>query len=377
MKVAYTTHFPADNLHSWSGLIYFIREALRDAGCEIQTVDSLREAGKISGKLQEMAYKRLLGTTFLRYRRPSTLDAYARQVEAAILGKEVDVVFSPSSFPIARLKPGVPTVFWSDACFAGLIDFYPYATNLCKRTLREGFLTEQNALDRCSLAIYASEWAARTAIESYKVDPAKVKVVPYGANAEVARTLEQVKESLETRSNERCELLFIGVEWERKGADIAVEAAVELNRRGIPTRLHVVGCEPPGSVPDCVLLHGFVSKKSPEGRAKMEGLLASSNFLIVPSRAECFGLVFAEASSFGLPSLAANVGGIPSVIRDGINGRLFPLAARGEVYADEVVRLMEDPARYRDMALNAFAEYETRLNWKVAGKAVVELLRQI
>ena len=125
MKVAYTTHFPADNLHSWSGLIYFIREALRDAGCEIQTVDSLREAGKISGKLQEMAYKRLLGTTFLRYRRPSTLDAYPRQVEAAILGTEVDVVFSPSSFPIARLKPGVPTVFWSDACFAGLIDFYP------------------------------------------------------------------------------------------------------------------------------------------------------------------------------------------------------------------------------------------------------------
>jgi glycosyltransferase involved in cell wall biosynthesis len=377
MKVAYTTHFSADNLHSWSGSIYYIREALREAGCEILTIDSLHEVGKVSGKLKEMAYKYLLGTTFLRYRRPSTLDAYARQVEEAIAGRNVDVVFSPSSFPIARLKPGIPAVFWSDACFAGLIDFYPYTTNLCKQTLRVGNLTEQDALDRCSLAIYTSDWAARTALESYKVDPAKVKVVPYGANADAAKTLEQVKASLDTRSNERCELLFIGVEWERKGADIALETAVELNRRGIPTRLHLVGCEPPGKVPDCVVLHGFISKKSPEGRAKMDALLASSNFLIVPSRAECFGLVFAEASSFGLPSLAADVGGIPSVVRDGINGRLFPLSARGEVYADEVVSLMEDPARYREMALNAFAEYETRLNWRVAGQAVVNLLKQI
>jgi glycosyltransferase involved in cell wall biosynthesis len=377
MKVAYTTHFSADNLHAWSGLIYYIRESLREAGCEIQTIDGLREVGKISGKLKEMAYKRLLGTTFLRYRRPSTLDAYARQVETALLGNHADVIFSPSTIPIAHIKPGIPTVFWSDACFAGLIDFYPYATNLCKQTLRDAKVTEQNALDRCSLAIYSSEWAAESALENYRLDPAKVKVVPYGANVEVAKSREQVEASLDMRPRERCELLFIGVEWERKGADIALEAAVELNRRGIPTRLHVVGCEPPGGVPDWVTLHGFVSKKTPEGRAKMEALLAGSNFLIVPSRAECYGLVFAEASSFGLPSLAADVGGIPSVIRSGVNGQLFPLSARGEVYADEVVRLMEDPARYRQMALDAFAEYETRLNWRVAGATVVELLKQL
>lgn len=377
MKIAYTSQFSAADVHSWSGLIYYIRETLMNAGCEIQTIDNLREAGRVSGRLKELAYKHLLGSTYLRSRRPSTLDGYARQVEAALAGQNPDVVFSPSVFPIARLKPGIPPVFWSDASFAGLIGFYPYTTNLCKETLRDGALTEQNALDRCSLAIYSSEWAARTALENYKVDPAKVKVVPYGANAAVTKTLSQVAASLETRSIERCELLFIGVEWERKGADIAVETAVELNRRGIPTRLHLVGCEPPGKVPDCVILHGFVSKKSPEGRAKMEALLSSSNFLIVPSRAECFGLVFAEASSYGLPSLAADVGGIPTVVKNGVNGQLFPLSARGEVYADEVENLMADPAKYRKLALDAFAEFENRLNWRVAGQTVVELLKKI
>lgn len=373
MKIAYTTHFAADDIHSWSGLIYHVRQALKDGGCEVVTIDSLREKGRVSGKLKELAYKHLTGKTFLRYRRPSTLDGYARQVEAALVGKNADLVFSPSCFPIARMKPGLPTVFWSDACFAGMIDFYPYTTNLCKQTLREAHLTEQNALDRCSLAIYSSEWAARTALEAYKLDPAKVKVVPYGANL----ASDRQPPDLELRTTERCELLFMGVEWERKGGDIALETAIELNRRGLPTILHLVGCEPPGETPDFVVRHGFISKSTPEGRAKLDALLTKSHFLIVPSRAECYGLVFAEASAYGLPSLAAEVGGIPSVVSHGVNGLLFPLAARGEVYAEEIIGLIESPAKYRALALGAFAEYQTRLNWRVAGGAVVDLLKKL
>lgn len=373
MKIAYTTHFAADDIHSWSGMIYHARQALMDAGCEVVTIDSLKEKGRVSGRLMELAYKHLTGKTFLRYRRPSTLDAYARQVEAALVGKNADVVFSPSCFPIARLKPGLPAVFWSDACFAGMVDFYPYTTNLSKRTLREAQLTEQNALDRCSLAIYSSEWAAQTALEAYQLDPAKVKVVPYGANLDSNRP----PPNLDLRATDRCELLFIGVEWERKGGDIALETAIELNRRGLPTTLHIVGCEPPVETPDFVVRHGFVSKSTPEGRAKLEALLSTSHFMIVPSRAECYGLVFAEASAYGLPSLAAETGGIPSVVSHGVNGLLFPLAARGEVYAGEIMSLMGSPAQYRTLALSAFAEFQTRLNWRVAGAAVVDLLKKL
>lgn len=373
MKVAYTTQFSADNIHSWSGLVYHIREALKDGGCEITTLDSLREEGKIPGKLQELAYKHLTGKTFLRARRRSTLDSYARQVEAGLVGTHADLVFSPSSFPIARMKPGLPVVFWTDACFAGMVDFYPFMTNLCKRTLRDGQQSEQDALDRCSLAIYSSEWAARTARENYQVDPAKVKVVPYGANLDSNRP----PPDLGLRAEDRCELLFMGVEWERKGGDIALETAIELNRRGLPTTLHLVGSEPPGATPDFVVRHGFISKSTPEGRAKLDRLLSNSHFLIVPSRAECYGLVFAEASAYGLPSLAAETGGIPSVVSHGRNGLLFPLAARGEVYAAEVMKLMENPANYRELALGSFSEYQTRLNWRVAGGTVVDLLKQL
>ncbi|MBC8125590.1 MAG: glycosyltransferase family 4 protein [Gloeobacteraceae cyanobacterium ES-bin-144] len=377
MNVAYTTHFSAGNVHSWSGSIYYMRKSLVGGGCTLETIDNLKEKGRVSGRVMELAYKSLLGKTFLRYRRPSTLDSYARQVEEALAGRNLDVVFSPSCFPIARMKPGLPTVFWSDASFAGMIDFYPYTTNLCKRTLREGHLTEQNALDRCSLAIFASDWAAQTTLENYKVDPSKIKVVPYGANIDEDRSLEQVENSLLLRPKSRCQLLFIGVEWQRKGGDIVLETAIELNRRGVPTTLHIVGCEPPEETPDFVIRHGFVSKKSPDGRKKLDKLLSESHFLIVPSRAECYGLVFAEASSYGLPSLAAEVGGIPTVVRQDVNGRLFPLSARGTDYADYLVKLMNDPAAYRHLAIGAHAEYENRLNWRVAGNSVVQMMRGI
>ena len=375
MKIAYATQFAADDLQSWSGVVYHIRRALQDAGCEVLTIDSLREKGRIPGKLMELAYKHLAGKTFIRQRSAIMLDGFARQVEAALAGKGADFVLSPSCYPIARLKPGLPTAFWTDASFAGLVDFYPFMTRLSKRTLRDGQRSEQDALDRCSLAIYASDWAARTALENYRVDPAKVKVVPYGANVEAGRTLAQVASAVEKRPRDRCELLFMGVEWERKGGDIALETAVELNRLGLPTRLHLVGCGPEGAVPDFVQRHGFLSKRTPEGRAKLEALLSESHFLIVPSRAECYGLVFADASSYGLPSLGADVGGIPSAIRHGVNGLLFPLAARGDAYAAQVMELMENPAKYRKLALGAFAEYESRLNWRVAVGAVVELLK--
>ena len=41
------------------------------------------------------------------------------------------------------------------------------------------------------------------------------------------------------------------------------------------------------------------------------------------------------------------------------------------------MKLMECPAKYRELALGAFAEYESSLNWRVARAAAVALLKQL
>ncbi|MEO1146059.1 MAG: glycosyltransferase family 4 protein, partial [Cyanobacteria bacterium J06638_22] len=288
-----------------------------------------------------------------------------------------DVIFSPETVPIAYLDCPQPTVFWVDATFAGMVDFYAKFMNLCPETLRQGQQMEQAVLDKCSLAIYASDWAAKSAIAHYDVPPEKVKVVPFGANIECSRSFDDVQQIVQSRDQKVCKLLFLGVDWVRKGGEIALQVARELNAQGVRTELTIIGCQPEieGALPEFVKPLGFISKGTEAGMATIQTALTESHFLIVPSVAECFGIVFCEASSYGVPSIATNVGGIPTAIKDQHNGKLFPLGASIQNYCSFIADTFSDYSRYTELALSSFNEYQTRLNWSVAGKAVRQLIQ--
>ena len=165
------------------------------------------------------------------------------------------------------------------------------------------------------------------------------------------------------------------VSWSRKGGDVALMVANLLNQQGIQTELHVVGCQPPiDDIPNFVKLHGFISKNLDTGREYLDKLMAESHFLILPSKAECYGVVFAEASSFGLPSLATDVGGISTAIHNGKNGQTFQINDSPQKYCDYIARLMSDVHQYRELSLSSFAEYSDRLNWTSSGNKVKDLI---
>jgi glycosyltransferase involved in cell wall biosynthesis len=378
MKIAYVTTYDSSDIDAWSGSGLNILLALQEAGFHTESIGNIKER-KISlflSMLKKAYYTKLLSRKYHRDREPAVVMDYATQLEKNLSTVDHDVVFSPGTIPIAYLKTDKPIVFWADATFAGMIGYYPEWCNLCDETIKNGNEQEQLALSRCRLAIYASEWAANSAIQNYKVDPSKVKVVPFGANLHSIRTRTEVNKIIKNKSFEFCKLLFIGVDWGRKGGETALAVANELNRRGTSTELHIVGCTPPGGSPEFVINHGFISKKTEEGRRKLAQLFTESHFLIVPSQAECFGLVFTEASSFGLPSLATRTGGIPSAVYDGKNGKLFALDENPDKYCDYIEGLMTSRDEYEKLALSSFEEYSSRLNWSCAGKRVHDLIRE-
>jgi glycosyltransferase involved in cell wall biosynthesis len=169
------------------------------------------------------------------------------------------------------------------------------------------------------------------------------------------------------------------VDWIRKGGELAVKVAADLNRRGIKTRLHVVGIRNHNlkKLPDFVINHGFISKSTEAGKAKLNQLFTESHFLIVPSKAEAFGIVFCEAASFGLPSLATDVGGISTPVVNDISGRTFSLQSDEKEYADYILSKFLNFKEYENLACSSFNEYETRLNWGVAGKSIMNLLKTL
>lgn len=376
MKIAYVTPYDPLNVESWSGSGYHILMALRNSGFHTEAIRNLKDSYRHLTRAKKFVYEKILSKNYLRDRHAPTLRSYASQIETALAPLQCDVVFSPGTVPLAYLHTDKPMVFWTDATFAGMVDFYPSFSNLCRETLRNGNDMEQNALSRCRLAIYSSEWAANSAIENYDVDPKKVRVVPFGANVECTRDMPDIRRILAEKNMDICRLLFVGVDWHRKGGDMALEVAKRLNRKGLQTELHVVGCQPPTPTPEFVKLHGFLSKRTEAGRKKLDCLFGDAHFLIVPSRAECAAVVFAEASSFGLPSLSTDIGGIPTVIRDGRNGKTFPLTADPEDYCDYIVQILSRRENYEDLSLSSFKEYSERLNWSAAGKKVHELIHR-
>jgi glycosyltransferase involved in cell wall biosynthesis len=323
-------------------------------------------------------YRTLARREYDRYREPIVLRSFARQVGRKLRSAGADVVFSPSSIPIAYLDCAQPIAFWTDATFASIADFYPRFSNLARRARAAGDAMEAAAIARAALAIYSSEWAAASAIEHYDADPAKVQVVSFGANLDQSATSATVDGIIEARPPDTCKLVFTGVEWDRKGGDVAVEVARQLNAGGVRTTLTILGASP-GSVADMPFVRsfGFVNKASARGRHAIEQALAEAHFLILPARADCTPIALCEANAFGTPVLASRVGGIPTIVRDDLNGRMFDPHAGPGSYCAYISGLLSDYERYRSLARSSFDEYAARLNWEAAGLAVKRFLAEL
>lgn len=380
MKVAYTTHYDAKDISRWSGLGYYIAKSLSNQGLALDYVGPLKEdlLSQTLIKAKNFIYK-LQGQRYIKHSDPSTLKNYARQTRQKLSQLGADFVVSPSLKPITYLNCKQPIAFWTDATFDRMLEFYPAFKNLCQETIRNGHTMEKRALQNATLAIYASDWAASSAIESYGANPDKVKVVPLGANLDHKKTLADIEELVKCRPSNHCNLLFIGVDWFRKGGDVALNVTKGLNKLGLPTTLTIVGCQPISNepLPSFVKPLGFIKKSSLAGRRRLESLIAESHFLIMPSRAECYGIVFCEANSFGVPCLSTTVGGIPTIIKNGVNGQLFQTSSNVEDYCQYVLGLFSDYKSYKTLATSSFNEYQSRLNWNVAAKAVKQLLKEI
>ena len=378
MKIAYVTGYDLSDKSAWSGLNINILRSIQSAGIQTELIGYFTKNYALIYfyKVKSYLYGRIFKKRYFPDREPRIYKNYAAQADKTLASINYDIVFSPGTIPGAYLKTKKPFVFWTDATFAGMIDFYPSFSNLCYETIKKGNEMEQLALSKCRLAIYSSEWAANTAVENYDVDPEKVKVVPFGGNIICNRNEHDIELIAKYRDFNVCRLLFVGVEWFRKGGDIAVKIAERLIRRGIRTELHVVGCNPGVTMPDFVKLHGFISKESQEGIMYLDKLFTESLFLLLPSRAECCAVVLSEASSYGLPSLATNVGGIPSAIKNGRNGQTFQPDEGPDKYCDYIERLMSSKKEYEHLAHSSFKEYTHRLNWKTSGKKVYDLIQE-
>jgi glycosyltransferase involved in cell wall biosynthesis len=378
VKLAYVTLNDSTDVLQWSGLNYHIARSLERAGATLVRVGPLTHPWTTAMKLRRRWYG-LMGHAYHANMEASALDAFGAQARAAI-PRDVDAVVAVTTM-IAAALDGLhgPVVSWDDATPAALTEYYAEFERLSARSADDAEAMGRRAAQNVKLALYASDWAAHSASERYGTPWDRVAVVPFGANLESLPSMGEVEDAIAERSRTSCRLLWVGVDWERKRGDLVVEIAQRIEAHGIPVELTIAGCRPPTdrALPEWVKVEGFVSKRTAAGAARLAELYARSHFLVMPSLAEAYGLVYAEAAAFGVPSVAARTGGVPTVVIDEETGVLEDPAADAAAYAGRVLALLRDRPRYERMARAASARSAAVLNWDVAGREALARIEAV
>lgn len=372
MKIAYITSGSPYDKNSWSGTNYYVRKSLEDQGHEVYCIYDVpkfpfkqRIKAKIASWLKRV------------YLIDRTID-FAKSWNVKIqkeLQPDTDAILSLGTIPVACLETDIPIFIYVDGIFEQMRTFYKWE-NIIPSNIKEANSIEQLAINKCAKIISCSLETTKAIEKFYRVSNGKTETIPLGANWDNEPDEDEVRNAILKRDTDVCKILFCGVVWERKGADIVLDAVECLHNKGMNVELHLCGLkEIPVDLPPYVINHGFISKSSEEGINKLRNLFSDSHFLFVPSRAEAYGLVFCEASAFGVPVISHKIGGLTTIVQDGVNGKLFDIGTSSETFAKYIEDTFHNYDKYLELAHSSYNRYKKALNWGISGKLLSELIR--
>lgn len=378
MKLVYATDIDATNIHNWSGLAWYYRTMLEQAGCNVTVIDSSEMPHPFLLKVKKHLMKKLGQKLYSPRFSIAVSKHYANRIHEKVASHSL--ILSPNTVVLAYLKKDLKKVLYADATFDSLLKLYPRYSQFSNKCLEEGQIIDGQAIANADLLLYTSQWAADSAIHHYGADPKKIRIVPFGANLDNPPSYESVKQSIGARlQNARINLLFLGIDWVRKGGEYALEVVAKLNQLGFPATLHVVGVKDLPSHPDqpYIIDHGFISKATPAGQQQLSELLANSHFLLLPTLADCTPVACSEANAFGVPCITSDVGGLKSIIKNEVNGHAFSHANFLNDAVSYIISLMESKAAYEELCYSAYDTYAQELNWKSIGQKIVRLVKDL
>lgn len=300
---------------------------------------------------------------------------HAREARRLMAGRRFDLLVGNWTWH-GLLADVAPVVLLRDATIRGLqeqdgYDYFRKFSGMSRTWCEE---LERLAARKCEVQFFTSQWAAQSAVRDFGASERSVAIAPFGAGFDELPSRFEVLRDINGRGSDICRLLFIGLEWERKGGPLALEIVESLNRLGVAARLDVIGVaqdEVPASA--CVKVHGKLRKDDAAQRGLLLRLLREAHYLCVPSRAECFGIVYAEASAFGVPSIARDIGGVAGAVCEK-NGFLFATQNAGKIAA-VIAENFRDAEQYMHLARSARQHFEEYLNWDATARTMLERSR--
>jgi D-inositol-3-phosphate glycosyltransferase len=226
---------------------------------------------------------------------------------------------------------------------------------------------------------------AKSLVELYDADPARVVTVPPGVDLELFRpgAAAAARQRLGLPLDAAV-LLFVGRIQPLKAPDVLLRAVAQLLtvRPEIADRLVVAvvgglsgsGLTNPDSLKGLSAQLGLadlVRFTDPVPQPSLADWYRAADLTVVPSYSESFGLVAIESQACGTPVVATAVGGLRTAVRDGMSGVLVDSHSPDD-YARVIGDLLTDDVRRHALGRGAIA-HAAAFSWTATASEMVEV----
>ncbi|WP_203649322.1 glycosyltransferase family 4 protein [Secundilactobacillus yichangensis] len=353
MKLNYLSVSGISDRNAWSGTIFAMSRIL-------STVYDLRDL-----QMKFSFFRKILRKFLKKLKLEGLYYGIEERLNRKTIAKfglsQSDITFAPVGSEWAHLidfSEG-KVIYLSDATYHSMNNYYFF--NKSETEVKRKNMNEKETLSRSDKIILASDWAKNDAVNYYHIPEERISVIPFGANIE-----DKFDYNFFNPEAKEINFLLVGVEWKRKGIDIAIDTVNLLNERsnGNTYRLNIVGVDKPASLSENenIIFWGRLSKTDKQQSKKLIALYKKCDVFILPTRAECAGIVFCEAACYALPTLTYDTGGVKSYVVQGKTGSCLPEGSTSADFADEYIKLMSEN-RLVQYSRAARERFETRLNW--------------
>jgi glycosyltransferase involved in cell wall biosynthesis len=235
---------------------------------------------------------------------------------------------------------------------------------------RQKYELNRRAFHAAAGLVTWSDWARRSLINDYGVNGDRVRVLAPGAAAsffDIGRVRQSTPQRADAKAPVR--ILFVGGDFYRKGGPILLEAM--RGQIGSRCELHVATQYDVPAQPNLFVHHGLEAN-SPE----LLRLFAEADLFVLPTNADCLGLVVMEAAAAGLPVIATDVGALSELVRLGETGLTIPVGDVGALTA-ALSLLVDDPERRGRMSRAGYALARVKFDAQRNNRLLLDLVGEL